>query len=532
MTRRQMRIAVTTLLLIPALLWATALPFSSERLVYEGGGEAAPPASHPAAIGVPGPIADLLQRACADCHSSSTRWPWYASLSPANFVLASHVRRGREEFALPHWQGTGNSGRAAWMNLGASCYDVRNDVMPPRGYVLLNPASRWTTSEVEQFCSWAERLRDSLKAAVGVSVCDRDAVQVAMQGVVRRMHARNPVPGISVAVSAPDLFTGVATSVTGARSANALDSLSADDRFLAGSVGKMFFAALALRRSSERRLVLDSPVQALIPAAGIPSFAWITPRMLLTHTSGISEYDGPFMQALITEPTRARTNDDWLDVIRRRPPARSAAGSFRYSDLNYVVLAMALDALEPRGAYAGIERDILTPLGLSATIPSVTRRVDRLVHGYDGARSMFGRDAMMDGDQLIYNPQFEWGGGGFASTPGDLAQFMVAFRRGRLFPDSMWSQVAAKPRGVDPAARRWRGMGVHVDSTPLGQVFGHSGYMPGYVSWLRWYDSLQVSVAMQVNAADTLRLVDDGFDWLDSVATTTAELCRARTTPP
>ncbi|WP_345785826.1 serine hydrolase [Gemmatimonas sp.] len=189
---------------------------------------------------------------------------------------------------------------------------------------------------------------------------------------------------------------------------------------------------------------------------------------------------------------------------------------------------MVLDAIEPLGAYAAIQQEILTPLQLYATAQSVSTKIERLVVGYDGERSMFGQDAMMSNGALIYNPQFEWGGGGFASTPTDLANFMTAFRRGRIFPDSLWIIAIAKPNGVAAEVHQWRGMGVHVDSTSLGSAYGHSGFMPGYVSWVRWYEKLGVSVAMQVNASDEARLIDDGFDWVDSVAAITSLHCRAR----
>lgn len=248
--------------------------------------------------------------------------------------------------------------------------------------------------------------------------------------------------------------------------------------------------------------------------------------MLLAHTSGIGEYDRTFMTSLITNPLRVRTTDDWLDVVRRTPPKRGDSGKFRYSDLNYVILAMVLDATYPEGAYAAIGRELLAPLGLTATEPSVSPGVTGLVAGYDGDGSMFGRNAMQADGALMYNPQFEWGGGGFVSTPSDLAHWLASFRLGAVFPDSLWPMIVARPTSAPDTASEWRGMGVHVGRGKLGAHVGHSGYMPGYVSWVRWYDSLQISIAMQTNASDTLRLRDDGFDWLDTIAARIGTRCR------
>ncbi|MEO5588183.1 MAG: serine hydrolase domain-containing protein [Gemmatimonadaceae bacterium] len=216
------------------------------------------------------------------------------------------------------------------------------------------------------------------------------------------------------------LMTQPVTTTTGNSAIMNGHLLTANDRFLAGSAGKTFFAALALRLAGTGTLSLDAPVVRYLPDAAIPAFAWITPRMLLSHLSGIGEYDGAFMTSLIKEPLRPREQGDWLNVIRRNPPVRVDAGKFRYSDLNYVALAMVRDTVTPSGAYAAINTAFLQPLGLTATVPSTAPRIAGLVTGYDGSGSMFGRDAMMENGSLVYNPQFEYGGGGFASTPRDL----------------------------------------------------------------------------------------------------------------
>ena len=41
---------------------------------------------------------EILRRACFDCHSNETRYPWYARLPVVSIVMSEHVRRGRAEF--------------------------------------------------------------------------------------------------------------------------------------------------------------------------------------------------------------------------------------------------------------------------------------------------------------------------------------------------------------------------------------------------------------------------------------------------
>src|SRR5689334_21978009 len=48
-------------------------------------------------------VAAIFARACADCHSSKTTWPWYTEVAPISWWLAGHVNDGRKELSLSEW---------------------------------------------------------------------------------------------------------------------------------------------------------------------------------------------------------------------------------------------------------------------------------------------------------------------------------------------------------------------------------------------------------------------------------------------
>lgn len=48
-------------------------------------------------------VADVLHKACYDCHSNATTYPWYARITPVNFWLQHHINEGREEFNMNAW---------------------------------------------------------------------------------------------------------------------------------------------------------------------------------------------------------------------------------------------------------------------------------------------------------------------------------------------------------------------------------------------------------------------------------------------
>lgn len=85
----------------------------------------------------------LAERACFDCHSNQTRWPWYSHVAPISWLVQNHVDEGRRVLNFSEW------------NLGRSEADeaaevVREGEMPPRSYVLLHPEARLTDAEREQ----------------------------------------------------------------------------------------------------------------------------------------------------------------------------------------------------------------------------------------------------------------------------------------------------------------------------------------------------------------------------------------------
>ena len=44
-----------------------------------------------------------MRRACYDCHSNETRWPWYSSVAPASWWVVRAVNRGRSELNFSNW---------------------------------------------------------------------------------------------------------------------------------------------------------------------------------------------------------------------------------------------------------------------------------------------------------------------------------------------------------------------------------------------------------------------------------------------
>lgn len=322
-------------------------------------------------------------------------------------------------------------------------------------------------------------------------------------------------PGVSACVVLPD--GSHLALAAGWADPEAHVAMTPATRLLAGSVGKTFFGALALELVREGRLDLDAPIERQLGArpwfARLPNAHAITPRMLLQHTSGLVryEFDPRFTAALAADPLRVWKPEEAIEFVLDRPAPFAAGEGWEYSDTNYLVLGLALEEITKTRAYDEIERRFLRPFALSRTLPSTSATIEGLAQGFTavgdlvipgGTRS----GKMIEHGALVISPQFEWAGGGFASCPTDLARWMHAIQNGRVYGQTLLEEahrVVPAPllgptSGYGLTTIRWE--------TPLGPAWGHSGYFPGYLTDVRWFERSGVCVAVMVNTSDRAAL--------------------------
>jgi mono/diheme cytochrome c family protein len=86
----------------------------------------------------------LFVRACADCHSNQTTWPWYSHVAPASWLISRDVVEGREKFNISMWGQQRNEGDEA-------AETVREGEMPLWFYLPLHSEAKLTPAEQQQF---------------------------------------------------------------------------------------------------------------------------------------------------------------------------------------------------------------------------------------------------------------------------------------------------------------------------------------------------------------------------------------------
>ncbi len=335
----------------------------------------------------------------------------------------------------------------------------------------------------------------------------RAALRDRVQAYLDEWRASASFPGVSVGVVLPD---GTAFGVvSGVSDRAAGPSLKVEDLFLAGSTGKTFFAAVAVQLIERGSLDLDAPVSKYLAArpwfARLPNAKDVTVRHLMTHTSGIVRYE---MDPKFTADLRAQPNKVWKPEeqiayqLDAKPPFAAGQG-WDYSDTNYIVLGMIVEGITGKPLYDEIRTRFLAPLKLTHVVPSTSRHIPGLIPGYAGPRDPLGLpDEMMVKGELVINPQFEWAGGGFATSPLDLARWGRELYAGRaLSPAARKIMLdAAVPARLGPETKY--GLGVIVrPATPVGLAWGHSGFFPGYQTELIYLPELGLSLAIQINTS-------------------------------
>jgi hypothetical protein len=99
---------------------------------------------------VPDEAAAVLERACRDCHSHDTTWPWYSGVAPVSWWVIDHVNHGRSHFNYSDWARY-DPPEAARL-LKNACDLARRGEMPLSSYARMHPAARLTAGDVEAIC--------------------------------------------------------------------------------------------------------------------------------------------------------------------------------------------------------------------------------------------------------------------------------------------------------------------------------------------------------------------------------------------
>jgi D-alanyl-D-alanine carboxypeptidase len=326
-----------------------------------------------------------------------------------------------------------------------------------------------------------------------------------LQAKFEELHKAGSFPGGTAGFVLQDgTAFGLAVGVSDRASGTAM---KASDRLLLGSVGKTYASAVALQLVHEGTIALEDPISKYLGGElwfkRLSGADRVTIRQLMTHTSGLVRYEfNPrFIADLKANPDKIWSPVDRLSYLFDQPPPFSPGEGWEYSDTNYIVLGMIIERAGGSPYYDQLRQRILEKHGLADTVPADRRIVPGLVQGYAGEENPFGLpDEVIEDGRYAVNPQFEWTGGGLAVTALDLARWATLLYTGKVIDASLMDDLLdGVPARLGPETRY--GLGVIIRPTPQGVSYGHSGFMPGYLTDVMYFPRLKTAVAVQVNSS-------------------------------
>jgi hypothetical protein len=106
-------------------------------------------------VAVSAELKTVLKRACYNCHSNETTWPWYSRVAPVSFLIANDVTEGRRQVNFSVWNQY--SGNRKARKLKEIVEQVEQNKMPQWYYEIMHPEAKLSAGDKEMIIKWARQ---------------------------------------------------------------------------------------------------------------------------------------------------------------------------------------------------------------------------------------------------------------------------------------------------------------------------------------------------------------------------------------
>lgn len=111
---------------------------------------------------VPENVKTILAKACNDCHSNHTRYPWYAEIQPVAWWINDHVKDGKKHLNFNEFDGYRIARQ--YKKLEECIEEVKDGEMPLTSFTIIHKDAKLSDDEKKTLFTWCEIVRDSIKA--------------------------------------------------------------------------------------------------------------------------------------------------------------------------------------------------------------------------------------------------------------------------------------------------------------------------------------------------------------------------------
>lgn len=120
---------------------------------------------------VPQDVQNTLRTSCYDCHSNTTRHPWYAEIQPVGWWLNSHIQAARRELNFSEF--AAYRPRRQFIKLEQIAEQVSESEMPLPSYLIIHTDARLSQERKDMLVAWTNVMRDSMKTMYPVDSLER-----------------------------------------------------------------------------------------------------------------------------------------------------------------------------------------------------------------------------------------------------------------------------------------------------------------------------------------------------------------------
>jgi len=114
-------------------------------------------------VAAPAPVESILRRACYDCHSNETRWPWYAHVAPVSWLVIRDVDHGRKHINFSTWDLYADDPETVIRKLRNIDKVMHNRTMPLWYYLQLHSEARLSDADREVLEDWVLRAIENVE---------------------------------------------------------------------------------------------------------------------------------------------------------------------------------------------------------------------------------------------------------------------------------------------------------------------------------------------------------------------------------
>lgn len=299
---------------------------------------------------------------------------------------------------------------------------------------------------------------------------------------------------------------------------NRKEKITQDNTFPIASISKLFTAVAVMQLKEKGKLSLDDKVKTILPEFIYDN---ITIRQLLSHTSGLKDYE-IFFKSIGKQNGKAFTNQDVLNILKdNNPPLNFEPGQkYKYSNIGYNLLALIVEKKSGLTFNDYLKQNIFKPAQLKSTYVSVFDKLNnkqvilyRFKNSYTS--DVIPVDSLKDKNVRIFQTYFNnfYGSDGICSNTEDLKKFALALQTNLLIKEATFQEMIT-PTNLNDGSKATQikksfegniyiGLGLFiVKDDSFGKIIFHDGSNPG----------LEASLVLNITKKQTVIVLSNRQD--------------------